>query len=244
MAPRPDLTVVLRTRRLLLRADVRRGVEPSVATWRGLALQPGEAVAHALGEGSRPAKRVWVLDSEVWLGEVGLSGSATAGLSDKELVDPAAYEAEALSDLRPDEAVTGVVRRRMAEREDQFLVAQLGRPDVTAIAKAVRGSGAKLAGLGHPAGLPTHPATTGDGAAALLEGDWRRVEFWADSVVLTRWSGGRETLAPLGIGPDNDWRRVLDPQLRETDPEEGDHTVIETGVRVRGGPGWRAAGPL
>ncbi|MEM8710403.1 MAG: hypothetical protein AAGG01_05590, partial [Planctomycetota bacterium] len=243
----PDVTVLIRTRGVLIRADVRRNKQPQTTLWRNLPQDAPDAVKHALKEGGRPAKRVWVLDSEVWLGEVGLSGSAVAGLSDKELVSPAAFEAEAITDLRPDEAVTVVKRRRIPQQEDQFLVAQQRREQVMAIGKAVRAAGAKLAGLGHPAGLPValeQVSEDMEAPAAPAPRDWRRVEFWADSVFLTESVAGRVGLISLGIAPGSDWRRALEPHLRDSDPFEDDHTLMEPGVRVRGGPGWQDAGGM
>ena len=241
MASRPDLTVVIRTPDLLLRADVRAGEEPVVSRWRGLALDPPTAVVHALGEGGRAGRRVWVLDSGVWLGDVGLSGSAVAGLSDKELANPAAFEAEAVSDLRPDEAATAVQRRRIVEQDDQFLVAQVRRSDLVAVAKAVKGAGSRLVGVRHPAGLPARlegaEAHT-DGGASAADAAWRRVEFWSDSVVLAEGRAGRVTLKPLGVGPASDWRRGLAGLLRDSEATEADHTLLASGVEVRGGPEW------
>lgn len=241
MAARPDLTVVIRTPELLLRADVRRGGEPRISRWRGLALDPAAAVKHALGEGGRAGKRVWVLDSGVWLGDVGLSGSAVAGLTDKELAGPAAFEAEGVSDLRPDEATTAVQRRRMVEQEDQFLVAQARRSDLVAVAKAVKGVGSRLAGMRHPAGLPSSlegTESTAGGGAAAGGAAWRRVEFWSDSIVLAEHRAGRVMLQPLGVGPGSEWRRVLDGLLRGSEPTELDHTLLAPGVKVRGGADW------
>lgn len=241
MPSRPDMTVVIRMHGLLLRADVGGAGEPLVKRWRKDWPDVSPAVTHALREGGRPGKRVLVLDSEVRLGVVELPSSAVAGLSDKDLADPAAYEAEAISDLAPGEAVTAVQRRRMADQDDQFLVAQSRRADVTAVAKAVRGAGAKLAGIGHPAGLPEPLGLDGpaDATDAPGDGGWRRVEFWADSVVLAESVAGRVGLVPLGIGPGSDWRRALEPLLRRREPVVQDQTLIEPGVRVRGGTQWR-----
>ncbi|MEM6671919.1 MAG: hypothetical protein AAF726_03695 [Planctomycetota bacterium] len=242
MAPRPDLTVVIRTQGLLLRADLRRGSDPRVQRWREPTYQADEAIAQALRKGGKPGKRVWFLDSAVWLGEVALPGSAVAGLADKDLVAPAAYEAEAISDLSPAEAITAVQRRRMAQQDDQFLVAQARRAEVVAVAKAVRGAGAKLAGISHPAGLPEALSVAYDDAGTFVGSDdpsWRRVEFWSDSVVLTESISGRLTVVPLGIAPGSDWRRALEPYLRRGEPTALDHTLVEPGVQIRGGPDWQ-----
>ncbi|MEM1210694.1 MAG: hypothetical protein AAGI68_00195 [Planctomycetota bacterium] len=241
MAARPDMTVVIRTPGVLLRADVRGGEAPSTERWRQDWSDVASAVDHALGEGGKPGKRVWVLDSEVWLGVVDLPAGAVAGQSDKDLAGPAAYEAEALSDLSPIEAITAVQRRRMVDQGDQFLVTQARRTDVTALAKVVRQAGAKLAGLGHPAGLPA-ALDMGDSAGGAQDADragWRRLEFWAQAVVLTESVGGRLGLVPLGVGPRSDWRRSLAPLLRGRAPVAADQTLIGPGVQVRGGTQWR-----
>jgi hypothetical protein len=240
------MTVVIRTNGLLMRADVRGasgdtsggGGAPLVKRWRDNWSTAAEAVTHALDEGGRPGRRVWVLDSEVWLGVVELPSSAVAGLSEKDLADPAAYEAEAISELRPTEAITAVQRRRMADQDDQFLVAQARRIDVIAIARAVRSAGAKLAGISHPAG--PGEAMAFDGQADDLAGaGWRRVEFWTHTVVLAESVAGRVGLIPLGIAPGRDWRRALEPLLRHREPVAADQTLLEPGVRVRGGPNGR-----
>ncbi|MEO0476260.1 MAG: hypothetical protein AAF085_09890 [Planctomycetota bacterium] len=230
------MTVVIRTHGLLLRADVQAGDDLRVTLWRQDWPDLSAAVAYALGEGGKPGKRVWVLDSEVWLGTVDLPAGAVAGQSDKDLAGPAAYEAEAVSDLSPIEAVTSVQRRRMADQGDQFLVTQTRRADVAAVAKIVRSAGAKFAGLGHPAGLAA--ALQFEQHSGQNEG-WRRVEFWYESVVLVESVGGRLGLIPLGLGPRSDWRRALAPHLKDSQPVSEDQTLIGPGVRVRGGTQWR-----
>ncbi|MEM6552379.1 MAG: hypothetical protein AAF750_09675 [Planctomycetota bacterium] len=242
MAGRSDMTVVIRTRGLLLRADVVGRETPRVTRWNKDWPEVAEAVAYALEEGDKPGKRVWVLDSEVWLGVVDLPAGAVAGQSDKDLAGPAAFEAEAVSDLSPAAAVTSVQRRRMVDRGDQFLVTQARRTDVTAVAKVVRGAGAKLAGLGHPSGLPAAlqvTETEGVATGGSSESGWRRVEFWAESVVVAESVGGRAGLIPLGVGPHGDWRRTLAPVLRAAEPVAEDQTLVGPSVRVRGGTQWR-----
>ncbi|MEM8884619.1 MAG: hypothetical protein AAGD14_11155 [Planctomycetota bacterium] len=224
---------------LLLRADMRSDGDPLVSRWRQDWPDAASAVAHALDEVGRASRRVWVLDSDVWLGVVDLPDSAVAGLSDKDLVEPAAFEAEPISDIRPSDAVTAVQRRRMSGEGDQFLVVQARRADVTAVAKAVRRAGSKLAGMGHPAGLGESLVSDGPSVGTGGSGDWRRLEFWPDSVVLTESSAGRTDLIPLGIGPGSSWRRALEPLLRQREPAAEPHTLVAPGVQVRGGLIWR-----
>ena len=238
MPSRPDITVVIRTHGLLLRVDVRGGGEPQVKRWRRDWSDLTAAVTHALRDGGRSGRRVWVLDSGVWLGMVELPGGAVAGLPDKDLADPAAFEAEAISGLTPVEAVTTVQRRRMSDQEDQFLVAQTKRTDVIAVARAVRSAGARLAGIGHPAGLP-EPLELDGRAGTTKDGGWRRVEFWSESVVLVESVAGRVGLIPLGVSPQGDWRKMLARHLSRGEPVAQDQTLIEPGVRVRGGAQWR-----
>ncbi|MEM6937731.1 MAG: hypothetical protein AAF552_14825, partial [Pseudomonadota bacterium] len=186
---------------------------------------------------------VWVLDSGIWLGAVDLPGGAVVGLSDSELVEPAAFEAEALSEITPAEAVTAVQRRRMVDAEDTFLVAQARRSEVSAVAKAVRGARARLVGIGHPAGLPEALAEDPVSGAG-RDGSWRRLEFWSDSVVFVEAVAGPVTLIPLGAVPQSDWRRALTPHLRDAEPVIEEQTLIEAEVQVRGGHQWQEKTPF
>ncbi|MEM6576791.1 MAG: hypothetical protein AAF736_21150, partial [Pseudomonadota bacterium] len=225
MSSRPDVTLVIRTEGLLLRADLGGDAKP-VRSWRRSWPDLPDAVTYALSEGGPAAKRVWVLDSGIWLGAVDLPGGAVVGLSDSELVEPAAFEAEALSEITPAEAVTAVQRRRMVDAEDTFLVAQARRSEVSAVAKAVRGARARLVGIGHPAGLPEALAEDPVSGAG-RDGSWRRLEFWSDSVVFVEAVAGPVTLIPLGAVPQSDWRRALTPHLRDAEPVIEEQTLIE-----------------
>ncbi|MEM9386640.1 MAG: hypothetical protein AAGA68_16395 [Pseudomonadota bacterium] len=238
MTSRPDITVVIRTEGLLLRADQGSEARP-VQRWRRSWPDLPAALTHALSDGAGPVgRRVWVLDSGVWFGAIELSSGAVAGLSDKDLIEPAAYEAEALSDIKPADAVTEVQRRRMADLGDSFLVAQVKRSDMIAVTKAVRGARSRLAGISHPAGLAEALAPA---SPAIMEpdGSWRRLEFWSDSVVLVECVAGAVTLIPLGAVPQSDWRRALAPYLRGAEPVGQEQTLIEGAVKVRGGHQWR-----
>ncbi|MEN1727937.1 MAG: hypothetical protein AAGJ52_05810 [Pseudomonadota bacterium] len=237
MATRPDLTLVIRTQDLLLRADQGAGDLP-VQLWRRSWGDLPSAVTHALSEGGPSAKRVWVLDSELWLGSVELASGAVVGLSDAELSDPAAFEAEALSEISPEEAITAVQRRRQVDAEDDFLVVQATKAQVGALDKAIRGARGRLAGLGHPAGFPR--ALFSDSSSNdRNEESWRRVEFWANAVVLAQSVQGVIGLFPLTAVPEGDWRRVLAPYLRRGEATLFEETLIESDVQVRGGASWQ-----
>ncbi|MCG8508326.1 MAG: hypothetical protein MI741_03775, partial [Rhodospirillales bacterium] len=67
MPSRADMTAVIRTQGLLARADVRDRGEPTVQLWRNNWPDLGAAVKHALTKGGSVGRRVWVLDSGVWL---------------------------------------------------------------------------------------------------------------------------------------------------------------------------------
>ncbi|MEM9301694.1 MAG: hypothetical protein AAGE01_06265 [Pseudomonadota bacterium] len=241
MSKRPDMTVVIRSNGLLLRSDV--GGDGSVSSWRGAWPELAAAVTHALTEGGPAGKRVWVLDSSVWLGVVELPGGAVAGLSDQELVEPAAFEAESLGGLEPASAVTAVQRRRMADLEDDFLVVQVPKEEVTAVGKAVRRAKGRLAGIGHPAGLPD--ALVADELPTVpRDGGWRRVEFWQEQVVLVEAATGSASLIPLDAAPEADWRRALAPHLRRGEPVAQEQTLVDAEAQVRGGRQWQEQSTL
>jgi hypothetical protein len=229
-------------RGVILRADLRNGQKPLITRheqdWPDLTA----ALTLALTGPQRLGRKVWVLDSAVWLGVVELPSASVAGLTDHELIGPVEFEAEALSEIAPHEAVTAVQRRRMANQEDQFLVTQVKRTEIFAIAKAVRQAGGHLAGLGHPAGLAP-PIIEDEPKSSMLHlRDWRSVEFWHHEVVLCECINGHVNTIPLGTAPDREWRRALDPFLRQSDPLDFEHTLVEAATKVRGGSSsWRAS---
>ncbi|MEM9882009.1 MAG: hypothetical protein AAF800_03720 [Planctomycetota bacterium] len=244
MASRPQITIVMHTRGWTARADVAEGGLPRTQVWRDAPPELAEAVGVVLKEGGAIGRRVWVLDSGLWLGLVEMSAAAVANLSDAELAGPAAYEAETAGGLSATAAVTGVRRSRVPEYQDQFLVAQYPRDRLAAVKQAVKSAGGKLAGVGHPGGLPQ--ALLDGGERDVLAGDWRRVEFWADEVVLVQRTRGRDQVIPLGMPPRGGWRASLSPHLREEPVAPLEQTLVEPGVKPRDGTQWRdplGAGP-
>ncbi|MEM9419133.1 MAG: hypothetical protein AAGA25_08820 [Planctomycetota bacterium] len=244
MASRPQTTIIIHTQGWTGRGDVSAGRQPLTQIWRDAPTSLPEATAFVLKEGGPVGRRVWVLDSELWLGLVELPAAAVANLSDNELAGPGAYEAENSGGLTASKSVTAVRRSRVPEHDDQFLVAQCSRERMVAVKQAVKLAGGRLAGVCHPAGLPQ--ALLDDGEQDALAGDWRRIEFWAEEVVLAQRVGGRDQVVPLGMSPRGAWRASLSPLLREEPVAPLEQTLLETGVKPRDGVQWRdplGAGP-
>ncbi|MEM1108867.1 MAG: hypothetical protein AAGH99_09280 [Planctomycetota bacterium] len=237
MASRPQTTIIIHTQGWTGRADVGAGGQSKPQVWRNAPTELTEAAAVVLKEGGPVGRRVWVLDSGLWLGLVELSAGAVANLSDADLAGPASYEAENAGGLSAAKAVTAVRRARVPEQDDQFLVAQCSRDRMAALKQAVKAAGGKLAGVGHPAGLPQ--ALLDGGERDAEAGDWRRVEFWADEVVLAQRIGGRDQVLPLGMSPRAAWRAALSPLIREEPVAALEQTLIEPGVKPRDGAQWR-----
>ena len=138
----------------VLRADVkwRRGrarIEEIRRSERGR--REAAEVIDQLAIGAPLRGAVLVLSDEVFLQTIEVAPKAIAGLDAKALTAAIAFEAQTFSGLDV-EAVTDWWRRG---DEREFLVAQLGATDVAAIADAVDRAGGTLAGIAHPAGVPS-----------------------------------------------------------------------------------------
>ena len=129
-----------------------------------------------------------------------MPAGAVAGLTDEQLSEAAAFEVEAISEIPQSSAYTSAKRIRIPESEDQFLVTQTNREELHSLIQVLKGNGSKLAGLGHPAGLPDAGAFI-DANQDVNNADWRRVEFWDNEVVLVQDISGRLGLTPMGVPP-------------------------------------------
>jgi len=216
--PASDATLLLLLPAAVWRADVddlvsgRVGSVTRTETGPGLAATRVEAALASGGVG----RRLFVLDPDLWLGEVELMPSATAGLRDDELAGAAAMEASAQTGLAGAEAVTAARRMSLPEEEDRFLACQAPRRELDELAVAARRAGARLAGLVHPAQLPRSlQRREGGGSTATAAGEsWRRVELWPGEIVVIEHRGGETLVSPLGVTPGSAWRSAVEGWTR------------------------------
>ena len=181
MASRPATTVLLLTRSAIVRADFGRGAQPKSL---GLWTQPRPEVSDlptlvevALGLGPAPGKNVWILTTDVWTQALVLTGGQGLNnrLGDEELAAALNFEAESLSGQSAFESVAAF---RRLPRGAGYWVTQVRSADLAQIDEAVCRVGGRLAGIGHPAGLPRALASAGRADAP-----WERVELWPDAVI-------------------------------------------------------------
>jgi hypothetical protein len=194
MAVRPHGTILLITRDRVARADFdRRG------TLLGVQEQPSPGVEDfaslvetALGLARARPGRVWVLASELWVQTLTLPEETVAGLNAEDLGRAVAFEAEALSGISaPDSAVGCVAQGQMQGHRPVWLV-QVSRATVEQVEYAVQQAGGRLAGLGHPGGLPRPLLDDASRVAA-----WQRVELWPGAIVVVR--GGADVASIITV---------------------------------------------
>jgi len=179
----PVLTLVVVTRDRVVRAEFasRRAVRPSsvVVSERPETDDPVAAVAAALGRERRSPGNVYVLSSDVWTRTLRVASLNLRNLSATEMQQSLAFEAEPLSGLSPLEAATAVVPPVESQGVPSAWIGQIAAETLAEIDDVVRGTGGKLQGVLHPAGVPgSWPV---DEAAATMP--VARVEFWADATV-------------------------------------------------------------
>ncbi len=187
MSARPTFTIVLITRSVVARADVARRGEvvglwsqprPDVQEWPFL-------IESALTLGPRRAGRVFVLCSDLWTQTLTL-GRASLGMNADELASALNFEAETMSGLSALDAVAGV---QVLPTGEGYWIVQSRRLDLDQADEIIRSSGGRLAGIGHPGGVPNGLGVNSDA--------WSRVEFWPDAVLFLRGRQGGSTMVSV-----------------------------------------------
>ena len=179
------ITILLITREGLVRADLSRGKKVSLA---GVWHQPRpdvpdlpSLVEAALHLGPRPARKVYVLTTDLWTQTLELPLHKSTGVNAAELAKALNFEAEALSGLSAFEAVVDQVPLGSHEGLRAHWLVQARSADLDLIDDVVRKAGSKLIGVGHPGGLPRPLIPMVDASRS-----WQRIELWPDAVVALR----------------------------------------------------------
>ncbi len=155
---RPIHTILLITPDQLVRADLNPRRLPRV---RGVYAGPRPAVDDfpllvetALRLGGRRQGSVWVLSTDFWTQTLALPAQTTAGVKNDELGRALGFEAEPFSGLSALETIVGYVPQPGHGAERFFWLTQVPRTLLEQVEYVVERAGGRLAGLGHPGGVP------------------------------------------------------------------------------------------
>ncbi len=174
------LTILLITSDRLVRAEVRSGRRSAGCQ---VFAQPRPAVDDlpslveaALRLGSTRPRQVLLLSTELWTQTLPLAAGATGGMSEEEIAQALAFEAEPFSGISAFDSLTVCRALSRGAGEPSFWFTQLAASQLESIEYAIREAGGKLIGIGHPAGLPA-PLSASQPAC------WQRIELWPEAVV-------------------------------------------------------------
>ena len=117
-------------------------------------------VEAALRLSKRRPGRVWVLATEVWTQTLPLAAESVAGLGPAELARALGFEAEPFSGINGLEAASACVELPGKKGQRTFWLAVLPTGQLDQVDYVVRARGGRLAGVGHPGGLPRRMALT------------------------------------------------------------------------------------
>jgi Tfp pilus assembly protein PilN len=193
MFNRTALTLLVVTRQEIIRADFTgRGPLVPAGLWREPRPSLDDVpslVEAALHLAPKPGRKVWVLCSDFWAQTLTMNARATAKLAGDELAQAIGFEVETLSGTSAFECVVGFAGLPAAKDDERsFWVIQVKSGDRDAIEGIIRRGGGKLAGIGHPAGLP-EPLSPALGAD---DPSWQRVELWPESIVCLHCGSDRQ----------------------------------------------------
>ena len=224
---RHNLTILLITAERLVRADVRpsgraddcRVVErPRPAVDDLLSL-----VETALRLGPGRARRVLLLTTEVWTQTLALAAGAAAGMSDDEVAQALAFEAEPFSGISAFDSAGVSLPLPRRDDEPQFWFTQMAGSQREQLEYVIGEAGGKLVGIAHPAGLPVVLQTPAPKR-------WQRVELWPDAVVcLHRDAHGPAQVHVINTGPHTQtWQQDAQLWLGQFEPPELRESLLAT----------------
>jgi hypothetical protein len=225
MATRPAATILLLTRHMIARADFARDQSlqrlwsqgrPDVQDWPAL-------VEIALALGPKPGGRTYVLCSDLWTQTLALPNIAKMGMPADELAAALNFEAEALSGQS---AFESSVAAHALPAGNSYWIVQPRTADLAHADQMIHHAGSRLAGLGHPGGLPFCLNTAEKPAS------WARIEFWPDAVLLLRGDAlGKTLVQVVNADPQTGrWKAAWEAWRQEAGGVQWQEALIGPGV--------------
>jgi hypothetical protein len=227
MATRPAMTILLLTRHMIARADFARDhtlrklwsqPRPDVQEWPTL-------VEIALALGPKPGAKTYVLCSDLWTQTLSLPNIAKMGMAADELAGALNFEAESLSGQSAFESSVAV---QALPAGNGYWIVQPRTADFEQADHIVHHAGSRLAGLGHPGGLPICLSGTDKPST------WSRIEFWPDAVLLLRGEAqGQTSVQVLNADPQTGrWKAEWDAWRQLAGGTQAQEALIGPGVIV------------
>jgi hypothetical protein len=170
------------------------------------------------------------LSTEVWTQTLALTSESVAGLGQTELAKALAFEAEPFSGVSGLESVCQCVELTGRRNERMFWLVLLPSGQLEQVDYVVQAAGGRLAGVGHPGGLPREmsadAASTAIGQAARI-GSWTRVELWPGAIVCLRGDGaGSPSVRVINADPKpGRWQAEVD-RWRAEAPAAARHEAL------------------
>jgi len=230
MFSRPTQTILLITRDLVARADVRgcpaaddielhRRPRPVAADLPSL-------VEAALGLSSQRARHVWVFTTELWTQCLSLPAEMTRDLAPDALARALSFEAEPFSGIAGREARVAFQPQPTTDGQQGYWLAALADESVSQIEYVVQRVGGRMAGIAHPAGLPIDWIN-----APVSRGVWRRIELWPGTIVCTASIAGVPSrLVVPGSARPGRWPAEVERWLAETESAGPPAVVVGQGA--------------
>lgn len=182
MARSGPLTILLITAERLVRADIRTGRgAPACQIYRETRPVVDDLpslVEEAIHLGPKKLSRVLLLCSDFWTQTLPLAAETAVGMSEAELPQALAFEAEPFSGISAFDSLGSSVTLPVEDGERQFWFTQVMASIREQVEYTVQQAGGKLIGVAHPSGTPqVLDADMPDGAR------WQRVELWPEVIV-------------------------------------------------------------
>lgn len=136
------------------------------------------AVDSAMRLGTAPARKAWVLNSEIWIQILSLPLAATRRSNPNEVVMALKYEAEALSGVEVADSICAYKALESTSSEQYYWIALMNQGQFNEIHECLNQLSCQFLGMAHPAGLPSPLSLNLEDNAE----PWNRIELWPEAI--------------------------------------------------------------
>ena len=226
---RPSLTLLIHTESMSVRADFSGNrlvgiYQPDTSEISISDSLLGSVESILKLSTSRPARKIFLVSTEVWTQVVSLPRVNSELLSGEELNQSLRFEAESFSGIEALQSELDFVETKGNDQQRNFLVCQLPTATLASLEKLLESHSCTLVGASSPYANPTRLSEPADGPGM------QRIEFWNHAVCCFNQSGLRRVAIANAEPKSERWIEILESS--DFDLDQNTECLIEAGLGI------------